>query len=537
MDVEDPVDNTGQPSDVQVREHELASSRSESRVTVGIQPFDMGQSMSRSASEPPGWSAVFPWTVNIKKASFAHFDTVLFKRGQLEAINAVMSNRDVFVKLPTGGGKTRCYMLPAAVRSGLTVVISPLIALIKDQLRVAYTAAIPAGAYCSGISIAHLDSYRERLHAGYLKLFYMTPEKFATSKEFRKVLDSMYARGKVDLFAIDEAHCICDADDDFRSAYRSMKLLRQLYPTVPIVCLSGSLTSVAQRSIEVELGLRDAVSICAPADRPNVFYEFRKRPSSCKAFVQAMISRIAEFHGVSPDSAKEMCGIVYCSSVKLTATIADELRTSMGIKTGVYHGRLSALERDASQLAWMRGEVHVMVATKAFGLGVDKPDVRHVISYDLPSTLDEFVQQSGRGGRDGARALACVFWTYGDKNSWQQIFASKAASGGSALPDDIKTRRLYEILTVAAQDLSCREPPSCHTSAQLPRQCNHYRVKVTRNRMFIIRALIIINVVTLAPPVLTLHLFRMYICMPSGSPWLWVNCRTVIVANTQSARF
>jgi len=218
---------------------------------------------------PQDWSASFAWTVDIKKASFAHFDTVRFKPGQLEAINALMSNRDVFVSLPAGGGKTRCYMLAAAVRSGLTIVISPSHIVIQERLRVAYEAAIPAGACCRGISRERWDSYRERLNAHYLKLLYLTPARFANHKEIRQILDYMYARGKLNAFVIHEAHRIYDENDAFPSAYGHLWLIRHRYPTAPIVCLSATATGAAQRSIAHTLALQDVVSICVPGNASN----------------------------------------------------------------------------------------------------------------------------------------------------------------------------------------------------------------------------------------------------------------------------
>jgi len=316
-----------------------------------------------------------------------------FRPNQREIVQEILSGRDVFAALPTGGGKSLCYQLPAVVRGGLTVVLSPLIALMKDQVDGAREDGIPAAFLNSTLGAEEARGVWRELGGGRTRLLYISPERLAI-EGFRASL----ARLNPSLFAVDEAHCISEWGHEFRPEYRSLGLLRAEFPRVPIAAFTATATARVQDDVVRLLGLRAPFIIRASFDRPEIFYRVEPREGDGDG-------RIAEFIAGRPGQA----GIVYRGTRKAVEKTADHL-SSRGISAAAYHAGMEDGERRARQEAFVRDEVTVMVATIAFGMGIDKSNVRWIVHGDLPRSLEGYYQETGRAARDGEPAEALLLY-------------------------------------------------------------------------------------------------------------------------------
>jgi len=398
-----------------------------------------------------------PWTGDLKAHSLAHFKTATFRTGQLESMIAILSKRDVIVRMPTGYGKSRCYMLPAAIsiNGGVTIVISPMVSLIADQLKSAYDAAIPAGGYYSGMPSAQIQFYQNELSQGQLKLFYVTPEYVAKSETFRALLRHLYQSKRIRTFVFDEAHCLLEATCDFRPEYLAMQLCRDGFPDVPIMALSATITNSSLPELQAILKLRDPVQVSVSSDRRNLYYRFAARPKTATEFAQHLRDAVTSYLGIKEYSQFNVTGIVYASTVATVAALARVIQGVFGVPISQYHSKMSLEERDTAYARWMTGNSKIMVATSAFGLGVDHSGVRFVAAYDAPSCLNQYAQMMGRAGRDGDRALCIVYWAYKDKTTWQQVLCRSLARSGQPSMDDSQTRKLHGMLSVASSAGTC----------------------------------------------------------------------------------
>ena len=357
-----------------------------------------------------------------------------FRGKQAAAIEQVMSGGNAVVLFPTGAGKSVCYQVPAIARPGTGIVISPLIALMRDQVEGLRQAGVAAEALNSTISPEAAAAIRERFVRGELDLLYVAPERFATPG-FRNLLD----RVDISLFAIDEAHCVSQWGHDFRPEYRDIAQITQHFPGVPRIALTATADPTTRKDIVRQLGLEDATVFTTSFDRPNISYEIEERINP-KRQLKQFLSR---HRGDS--------GIVYCLSRAKVESTAQWL-TEEGIHALPYHAGLPQEERAANQDAFLKQEGLCLVATVAFGMGVDKPDVRYVAHLDLPSSVEAYYQETGRAGRDGAPSSAWMM--YGMQDMVQRM---RMIDQGNA-PDEIKQieRGKLSALLAICETTRCR---------------------------------------------------------------------------------
>jgi ATP-dependent DNA helicase RecQ len=325
-----------------------------------------------------------------------HFGYHQFRPLQQEIIRDALVGRDVFVLMPTGGGKSLCFQLPALIRDGLTIVVSPLIALMKDQVDALQTSGIPATYLNSTLDRAEAKTRWRGLHRGKYRMLYVAPERLMLETFLERALNWNIAQ-----FAIDEAHCISEWGHDFRPEYRDLKKLRVHFPDVPMMALTATATERVRADIIKELKLREARCYVASFNRPNLTY--RVLPKT------APYEQLLEFISSRPTDS----GIVYCASRKSAESLAQNLKED-GVSAKPYHAGLTSAERTKHQEAFLRDDVRVITATIAFGMGINKPNVRFVVHYDLPKNLESYYQETGRAGRDGLPSECVLLFSAGD---------------------------------------------------------------------------------------------------------------------------
>jgi ATP-dependent DNA helicase RecQ len=333
-----------------------------------------------------------------------------FKGQQEEAVKSVLEGKNIFVLMPTGGGKSLIYQLPALLLEGTAIVISPLIALMKNQvdsIRGMQTEDYVAHFLNSSLSKAAIQEVKNDVLAGHTKLLYVAPESL-TKEENIEFLKNV----KISFYAIDEAHCISEWGHDFRPEYRRIRPIVEEIGPAPIMALTATATAKVQHDIQKNLGILDAEVFKASFNRPNLYYEVRPK---VKPEAQ-IIKFIKQNEGKS--------GIIYCLSRKKVEEIAETLQVN-GIKALPYHAGMDAATRSANQDKFLMEEVDVIVATIAFGMGIDKPDVRFVIHYDIPKSLEGYYQETGRAGRDGGEGQCITFYSYKDIQKLEKFMHGK----------------------------------------------------------------------------------------------------------------
>ncbi len=327
---------------------------------------------------------------------YFHYDS--FRPLQKEIIEDILAGKDVLTVMPTGGGKSLCYQLPALMFTGVTVVISPLISLMKDQVDSMQANSIPAEFLNSTLDAAEAIRIKMALKQGQVKLLYVSPERI-----LREGFISFLEKLDISLFAVDEAHCISDWGHDFRPEYSQLAVLREKYPQVPMIALTATANPKVREDIVSQLKLKEPSIYCASFDRKNLYYEIRPKKDT-----HAQILRYLYVH-------RESSGIIYCQSQQATENIAAKL-TADGFPALPYHAGLPQELRRKHQEAFIQDQVRIIVATVAFGMGIDKANVRFVIHHDLPKNLESYYQETGRAGRDGNPADCILFYSYGDKH-------------------------------------------------------------------------------------------------------------------------
>lgn len=357
-------------------------------------------------------------TLDLKEALQQYFGYTAFRGPQEEIIRTLLSGKNVMVIMPTGAGKSLCYQLPALLMPGTAIVISPLIALMKNQVDQMQAYDIPAEFLNSSLSRREYEEVKQKCLRGEVKLLYVAPETLL-SEHFADTLHQL----KISFVAVDEAHCISEWGHDFRPEYRRIRhAFRGLEP-VPFIALTATATPRVQRDILENLEIPDAVIFRTSFNRPNLYYQITPKRSQ-----QATLKEIVQYIRSRPGQS----GIVYCHSRRRVEEVAQTLQAN-GIKALPYHAGMDAATRNRNQDAFLNEEIQVIVATIAFGMGIDKPDVRFVIHYDVPKSIENYYQETGRAGRDGLPSDCILYYDYNDILKLDRFLKDKPASEREAI--------------------------------------------------------------------------------------------------------
>jgi len=362
----------------------------------------------------------FPWYKDVRRALKDRFRMNGFRHNQLAAINATLSGKDAFILMPTGGGKSLCYQLPAVVTSGktdgITVVVSPLLSLMQDQVEHLRALNIAAAAFNGDTPPREkkyiMDTLKDPKPHLHMRLLYVTPEMINKSSTFLNGLSNVYRNKKLARLVIDEAHCVSQWGHDFRPDYKQLGNFRVRFPGVPIMALTATATQNVITDVKHNLGIEECELFTQSFNRPNLYYEVRRKEKDNTTTIANLIN--SKYHG--------MTGIVYTLSRKSAENIAQKLR-DQGIAAHHYHGSVESQEKVRIQRDWQKGLIKVVVATIAFGMGIDKPDVRFVIHQSVPKSLEGYYQETGRAGRDGEPSECYLYFSYGDVTQLRKLIA------------------------------------------------------------------------------------------------------------------
>ena len=377
-----------------------------------------------------------------------------FKHNQEDIIRSLLDGRDVFVLMPTGGGKSMCYQLPAMLMDGTAIVISPLIALMKNQVDVIRHNSDDDGVahfINSSLNKSQIDKVKSDIQKGVTKLLYVAPETL-TKEEHVAFLKGI----KISFYAIDEAHCISEWGHDFRPEYRKIRPIVNEIGVAPIIALTATATEKVRSDIKKSLGMTNVAEFSSSFNRANLYYEVRPKTNQ----VDKDIIRFIKQH---PGRS----GIVYCLSRKKVEELAEVLRTN-DIKAQAYHAGMDAATRSQTQDAFLMEDIDVIVATIAFGMGIDKPDVRFVIHYEIPKSLEGYYQETGRAGRDGGEGICLAFYSHKDLQKLEKFMVDKPVAEQEIGKQLLKETASYAESSICRRKLILHyfgesyEPENCH---------------------------------------------------------------------------
>ncbi len=368
----------------------------------------------------------------LRAALLAHWGYEEFRPLQLEAMSAVLEHRDSVVVLPTGGGKSLCYQVPAVVMDGLAVIVSPLISLMKDQVDTLRECGIAASAINSSQPPHERRQIADDIRGGRLKLLYVAPERLCNER----MLDFL-GEANVSFFAIDEAHCISAWGHDFRPEYRMLGQLRERFPNVGVHAYTATATESVREDIARQLSHDEHRFIVGSFDRPNLTYRVQRRQSG-----KEQIREVLERH-------RDEAGVIYCISRREVDSLAAELKED-GYRVARYHAGLTDEQRHRNQDAFLNEQVDIVVATVAFGMGIDKPNVRFVIHTSAPKSLEHYQQETGRAGRDGLPSECCLFYGPRDFITWQNLQGDLEGEAAAQMMKNLREMERY------CQSVSCR---------------------------------------------------------------------------------
>lgn len=397
-----------------------------------------------------------PWSKDLLRAFKDRFRLEGFRHNQLEAINATLAGQDAFVLMPTGGGKSLCYQLPAVINTGktrgVTVVVTPLLSLMQDQVDHLTSRGIVAKAFNGDMARSEkqdiLESFKMRNPEHHVQLLYVTPEMINKSMAFLNGLQTLYRNNKFARLVIDEAHCVSQWGHDFRPDYKELGQVRQQFAGVPIIALTATATHNVIMDVKHNLSMNDCKVFSQSFNRANLYYEVRPKE---KQSVDLIANLINEQY---PDKT----GIVYTLSRKQTEQIAKKL-CDHGISAKHYHAAMAAPEKTQVQRDWQSGRVKVVVATIAFGMGIDKPDVRFVVHQYLPKSLEGYYQETGRAGRDGLPSDCYLFFSHGDIFQLRKFIDE---SDGNHMQKDRQKEMLNRVVMFCENTRDCRRSQLLH---------------------------------------------------------------------------
>ncbi|XP_019485915.1 PREDICTED: ATP-dependent DNA helicase Q1 [Hipposideros armiger] len=392
-------------------------------------------------SSPASWNKEdFPWSAKVKDVLQNVFKLEMFRLLQLETINVTMSGKDIFLVMPTGGGKSLCYQLPALCSDGFTLVICPLISLMEDQLMVLKQLEISATMLNASSSKSHVKWVHDEMvnKNSKLKLIYVTPEKIAKSKMFMSRLEKAYQARRLTRIAVDEVHCCSHWGHDFRPDYKALGILKRQFPNTALIGLTATATNHVLKDVQEILCVEKCFTFTASFNRPNLYYEVRQKPSNTEDFIEDIVKLInGRYKGQS--------GIIYCFSQKDSEQVTVSLQ-KQGIHAGVYHANMEAEDKTKVHEGWSTNKIQVVVATVAFGMGIDKSDVRFVIHHSMSKSMENYYQESGRAGRDDMKADCILYYGFGD------IFRISSM----VVMENVGQRKLYEMVSYCQDISKCR---------------------------------------------------------------------------------